>query len=127
MLSVQAKKAENRFRVRQGTKFYRVKCRPVDRERERGDQVSCDWPRAGHVTRCWCQAAGDGDELQHLGPDPSHATEPGHPAGGGGHRHDGHPGQPPAVCRGHARRFYNHVEGLLRDCEIFAYLLITFV
>ena len=45
MFSLQAKKAENRFRVRQGTKFYRVKCRPVDR-----DQVSCDWLRAGHVT-----------------------------------------------------------------------------
>ena len=48
---------------------------------------------------CWCQAAGGGDELQQLGPDPRHAAEPGHPAGGGGHRHDGYPGQPPAVCR----------------------------
>jgi len=27
----QAKKAENRFRVRQGTKFYRVKCKHYDR------------------------------------------------------------------------------------------------
>ena len=62
-------------------------------------QVSCDWLRAGHVTRCWCQAAGGGDELQQLGPDPRDAAEPGHPAGGGGHRHDGYPGQPPAVCR----------------------------
>ena len=36
MFSLQAKRAENRFRVRQVTKFYRVKCRTVDRERERG-------------------------------------------------------------------------------------------
>ena len=28
---VQAKKAENRFRVKQGTKFYRVKCKSVER------------------------------------------------------------------------------------------------
>merc|ERR1712226_362790 len=28
----QAKKPENRFKVRVGTKFYRVRCRPVDRE-----------------------------------------------------------------------------------------------
>ena len=27
----QAKKSENRFRVRQGTKFYRVRCRAVER------------------------------------------------------------------------------------------------
>ena len=27
----QAKKAENRFRVRQGTKFYRVKCKLVEK------------------------------------------------------------------------------------------------
>ena len=43
MFSPQAKKAKNRFRVWQGTKFYHVKCRTVDRERERGDQVSCGW------------------------------------------------------------------------------------
>ena len=34
----QAKKSENRFRVPQGTKFYRVKCKPLVKEPEKSDQ-----------------------------------------------------------------------------------------
>ena len=40
----QAKKAENRFRVRQGTKFYRVKCKNYDRQNFLNDSfLTCDW------------------------------------------------------------------------------------
>merc|ERR1712183_1055310 len=39
----QAKKAENRFRVRQGTKFYRVKCKLLDRT---GDNLAKSLLRA---------------------------------------------------------------------------------
>ena len=33
----QAKKSENRFRVPQGTKFYRVKCKPLVKDSEPSD------------------------------------------------------------------------------------------